>query len=236
MLRIFRLVLASSVLLCLRAVPESRASDTPALSSDQIIERLQQANLRRFETLKHFTGTRSYHLEYHGLGSLSADMLVEAAYDAPATKTFRIASESGSKLLRDKVLKKLLEAEKEAADPATQRATALSPDNYAFRLIGTCQLNGRSCYEFTVEPHHANKFLYRGKIWIDATDFAVVQIQAEPSKNPSFWIRDTAIHHVYTKVGEFWLPKQNRSVSTMKVGGTATLTIDYMHYKVSTVP
>ena len=234
MLVISRLALAASLLSCLQAVALRGASEPPALSSEQIIARLQQENLRRFNSLKHLTGSRSYHIAYRGLGNLSADMLVEAAYDAPSTKTFRIVSESGSKLLRDKVLKKLLEAEKEAADPAMQRSTALSPDNYTFQLVGTSQVNGRSCYGFMVEPHHPSKFLYRGKIWIDAVDFAVVQIEAEPSKNPSFWIRDTKIHHVYRKVGDFWLPKQNQSVSTMKVGGTAILTIDYTQYKVST--
>ena len=53
-----------------------------------------------------------------------------------------------------------------------------------------------------------NKYLYR-KNWVDAADFAISQIEAEPAKNPSFWIKKTEIHHRYGKLGEFWLPLRN---------------------------
>ena len=44
-----------------------------------------------------------------------------------------------------------------------------------------------------VEPKTKNKFLYRGTIWIDGKDFAVVRIKAEPAKNPSFWTKHSQI-------------------------------------------
>jgi hypothetical protein len=77
-----------------------------------------------------------------------------------------------------------------------------------------------------------NKYLYRGKIWVDATDFAVARIDAEPAKNPSIWISSTAINHEYTKTDGFWLPAQNRSETKVRVGGKAVLTIDYGKYQV----
>ncbi|HEX6466816.1 MAG TPA: hypothetical protein VFZ99_05895 [Terriglobales bacterium] len=203
------------------------------MSTEQVVARLQQENQRRSQQLKRYSGRRTYHLEYHGLGSLAAEMVVEAQYEAPGSKQFRIVSEHGSKLLLDRVLRKLLEAEKEAANPATQEKTALSPENYKFELVGEKTIGERHCYALAVEPLIDNKFLYRGKIWVDDQDFAVVQIEAEPAKNPSFWIRRSTIHHEYAKVGDFWLPAQNRSVSNMKVGGTATLTINYGNYVVS---
>jgi hypothetical protein len=197
------------------------------------VDGLQQWNHRRAEDLKHYSGNRTYHLEYRGLGSFSADMVVEVQYDAPGTKHFRVISQHGSKLIRNKVFKKLLEAEQEATNPAAQRQTALSRENYEFRLLGDAEMKGRHCYVLGVSPHTNNKFLYRGKVWIDSKDFAVVQIDGEPAVNPSFWIRRTTIHHEYTKLGEFWLPLENRSISNMKVGGTSTLTINYGSYVIS---
>jgi len=38
--------------------------------------------------------------------------------------------------------------------------------------------------------------------------------------------------HTYAKVDGFWLPKQNRSVATIRLGGQAVLTIDYTTYKI----
>ena len=34
-----------------------------------------------------------------------------------------------------------------------------------------------------VEPRTDGKFLYRGRIWVDGHDFAVVRLEAEPRKN-----------------------------------------------------
>jgi hypothetical protein len=93
--------------------------------------------------------------------------------------------------------------------------------------------NTGSQYVLTVEPKNKSKYLYRGKVWIDGTDFAVTRIDAEPAQNPSFWTKKNDIHHEYTKVGDFWLPKRNESVSYIRLGGRATLTIDYDNYRVS---
>jgi hypothetical protein len=73
--------------------------------------------------------------------------------------------------------------------------------------------------------------LYRGEICVNEADFAVESIDAEPAKNPSIWIKKTRIEHRYEKVGEFWLPASNKSVTNVLLGGTAMLTIQYTDYK-----
>jgi len=69
-----------------------------------------------------------------------------------------------------------------------------------------------------------SKLLYRGRIWVDAADFAVVRIEATPTKNLSFWTKETKIEQEYAKVGGFWLPLFNRSSSAIGLGGHACLT------------
>jgi hypothetical protein len=59
-------------------------------------------------------------------------------------------------------------------------------------------------------------------VWIDAEE-----IEAEPAKNPSFWIKGTKVHHAYAKTAHFWLPASSRSETVLRFGGTALLTIDY---------
>jgi hypothetical protein len=84
-----------------------------------------------------------------------------------------------------------------------------------------------------VEPLRDTKYLYRGTVWIDATDFAVTRIEAQPAKNPSFWTKRTVIDHEYQKVGGFYLPALNRTVTDVRLGGNAVLTIRYQDYKLS---
>jgi hypothetical protein len=82
-------------------------------------------------------------------------------------------------------------------------------------------------------PKTRNKFLYRGKIWVDAKDFAVVRIEGEPGKSPSFWIKKTEIAHRYVKVNDFWLPAENRTESVIRLGGRAILSIEYKDYRIT---
>jgi hypothetical protein len=202
-----------------------------ALTADQIVERMVERNAERSEQLRSYTDERHYTITYHGMPkSITAAMVVEASYDAPSTKSFRILSSAGPKVLVNRVLKRLLESEKDAAQNPGR--TALTPANYTFTLLGTQEAAGRRCHVFHVDPKREDTFLYRGKVWVDAEDFAVTQIEVEPAKNPSFWIKKTRIDHVYKKTGQFWLPERNRSESKLRLGGTAVLTIDYGEYHV----
>ena len=208
------------------------ASTQPGLTSTQIVDQMMRQNQARAEELKHYQSVRTYQVEYRGYAArLAAQMVVEAAFDAAHGKTFRIVSKSGNGLLIDKVLKRLIESEKDAEQD--KGATALTPANYNFKLTGIDTVEGRPAYVLEVEPLLDNKYLYRGKIWVDAADFAVARIQAEPAKNPSFWISSTAISHQYVRTDGFWLPAQNRSETKVRVGGTAVLTIDYGKYQVT---
>jgi hypothetical protein len=201
------------------------------VSAPEIIRRMVEQNEIRAEHLKYFTSRRHYHVDFHGLGrSASADMHVQATYTAGTGKTFQVIDESGSHILLNHVLKRLLQTEQ---DDSRQRTAALTPTNYNFVFQTEATENGRPLYVFAVEPKAKNKLLYRGIIWIDARDYAVVRVEAQPAENPSFWIKNTEIHHTYAKNGEFWLPQTNRSESKVRLGGTAVLTIDYGTYQLA---
>jgi len=158
-------------------------------------------------------------------------MVVTLDYRSPNTKNFSIVSQSGSKFIIDHVFKKLLEGEQEASNQENKRRTALDSTNYNFTLAGYEATPEGHCYVIEVAPKTNNKYLYRGKIWVDARDFAVARIEVEPAKNPSFWIKRTEIRHQYVKVGDFWLPAVNHTQSWIRLGGRADLSIEYKDYK-----
>jgi len=212
---------------------------TAPLSVDQVVDNLVRKDVERAQALRHYQSTRVYHLSYRGFpGNRDAEMTVEATYDSPSTKSFKVISQTGSKLVIDRVFKRLLESEKEAAQPEMHARTLLNRDNYDFALIGFessgVESSHQGCqYVLAVYPKVRSKYLYRGKVWIDGTDFAVTRIDAEPVQNPSFWTKKSEIHHEYMKVQDFWLPRRNESVSYIRLGGRATLTIEYNNYRVT---
>jgi hypothetical protein len=160
-------------------------------------------------------------------------MIVSVTYHAPNSKEFRVVSETGSKFIIDRVFKKLLEGEQEAANDENRRNTALSTENYSFTSAGFEVTPEGAQYVLNLLPRNRNKFLYRGKIWVDAKDFAVVRIEGEPAKNPSFWIKKTEVKHRYVKVNDFWLPAENHTESVMRLGGRAVLSIEYKDYRIT---
>lgn len=206
---------------------------TAPLSVDQVVSNLVRKDQERAQALRHYESTRVYRLSYHGFpGDRDAEMTVKATYDSPSTKNFKIISQTGSKLIVDRVFKRLLESEKEAAEPEIHARTQLNRANYDIALTGFEPSDNGGQYVLTVYPKTKSKYLYRGKVWVDGTDFAVTRIDAEPAQNPSFWTKKNEIHHEYVKVQDFWLPRRNESVSYIRLGGRATLTIEYDNYRV----
>ncbi len=203
------------------------------LSADQVVSNLIRKDEERSRALRHYDSTRVYRLSYHGFpGDREAEMTVEASYDSPSTKNFKVISQTGSKLIIDRVFKRLLESEKEAAEPEVHIRTLLNRNNYDIALVGFEPTSQGGQYVLTVNPKAKSKYVYRGKVWVDGTDFAVTRIDAEPAQNPSFWTKKSEIHHEYVKVHDFWLPRSNQSISDIRLGGRATLTIEYNNYRV----
>lgn len=218
----------------LRVGESASTIKAPALPLEDVVRNLQQKNAQRAAALSGFEGTRVYRMQYHGFPSdRDAEMEVDVTYHAPNAKQFSVVSSKGSKFIIDHVFKKLLEGEQEAANDENRRRTALSTENYDFSLAGFEHSVDGDRYVLDLLPKTKNKFLYRGKIWVDAKDFAVMRIEGEPGKNPSFWIKKTEIAHKYVKVNEFWLPAENHTESVIRLGGTAILTIEYRDYKIT---
>lgn len=222
--------------LLLYAIASALAAGTGAYAQavmpvDQIVARMQQHEASQSKELKHYEAIRHYQVQYKGFGKLiAAKMDVELNFDSMSGKSFHIMSQSGSKLLCDKVLKRAVDSEEAASKD--RASTALSPANYRFQVLGTDQLQQRPAYILKVEPWKNSKFLYRGRVWVDGLDFAVVKIEVEPAQNPSFWISSTQIENINLKTDGVWLPEKNRSESKIRIGGTAVLTIDYGTYHV----
>jgi len=213
------------------AVASSRTL-TAKMSAEEIVSRMTRNNEQRAAALRAYEGKRCYRLSYRGFPSKrDAEIEVVAHYEAPENKSFVVVSESGSKLIQSKVFSRLLESEREATNAENQRQSALTPDNYSFTLLGSRPSLYGGCYRLGVEPRRDNKFLYRGEICVNGADFAVESIDAEPAKNPSFWIKETRIKHSYEKIGQFWLPASNQTVTKVRLGGTATLSILYSGYE-----
>src|SRR5499425_2898037 len=162
-------------------IPAVAQQTSAPLSADEVIQRVVQMNEQRANSLETYTSIRSYHLDCHCLPHKTADMVVRAEYDAPNKKVFTIVSESGSGTVRSRVFKKLLEAEQESMREENQERTAITPQNYTFQLADYQKIDRDEFYVLEANPLTKNKFLFRGRLWIDAKAFAIARVEGEPA-------------------------------------------------------
>ena len=217
---------------CVPAVAQLTTVSAP-LGADDVMQRVVQMNEQRANALKTYTSIRSYHLDCHCLSHKTADMVVRADYEAPNKKVFTVVSESGSGTVRSRVFKKLLEAEQESMREENQQRTAITPQNYTFELTDYQTIDGKAFYVLEARPLTRNKFLFRGRLWVDANAFAIARVEGEPAVNPSWWTVKTDFTRRYQEIGSFWLPQSNQSETKVRVFGTAVLTIKYGEYQIT---
>jgi outer membrane lipoprotein-sorting protein len=207
--------------------------DSAHLTADQVAKNLEERNEQRAAALHEFSSRRVYRIQYHGFpGDRDAQMVVDVTYRAPNVKQFKIVSESGSTFVLDHIFRKLMESEQEFIEDQNREQNALTRENYQFTLAGYEVTSAGAEYVLDISPKKKAKFLYRGKIWVDAKDFAVVRLEAQPMQTPSIWIKKTKIEHRYEDVNGFWLPAADRTQSEIRLGGEANLSIDYQDYKI----
>ena len=223
------------LLLCIPAVAQQATVSAP-LSADEVMRRVVDRNELRSKALENYSSIRSYHLECHGLIHKKADMVVRADYHSPNKKEFTILSEEGSGTVRHKVFKRLLEEEQESMQDDNQQRSAITPENYHFEIANYEKTSSGEFYVLEAQPRKKHKFLFQGRIWVDAADFAITRIEGQPAVNPSWWTEKTDFKRSYQKLGEFWLPQSNQSETKVRIFGTAILTIEYRDYQITEAP
>jgi outer membrane lipoprotein-sorting protein len=224
--------LLASLIIGGSAIAQQAVVSAP-LTADQVIERVVEMNNTRAKALEGYSSLRTYHLDCHCLSHKKADMTVRIQYRAPDKKDFVIVSESGSGAVRERVFKNLLEAEQESMQQENQQRSAITPDNYRFHISDYEKTDRNEVYVLDAMPRSKNKFLFRGRIWVDAKEFAIVRVEGEPAVNPSWWTQETDFTRRYEKIGDFWLPESNESETKLRVFGAAILTIDYGDYQIT---
>jgi MucB/RseB N-terminal domain len=221
--RLLLLVLVSPPLL-------ARAQDTPSVpSADEIVARMGARDAQRQLATEGYAGMRKYILENEGLHK-HAEMIVRVNGDPDGTKHFEIVSEEGWKAAHKHVLRKMLDSEAETSRPEARAKARLNAENYDFQLVGVEGVGDRPAYVLELSPKRKEKYLFRGRIWVDAEDYALVRAEGKPAENPSFWTKSTHFVQNYGKSGPAWFPVSTQSATEARIFGTTYVNIEYFDY------
>lgn len=198
------------------------------LDGQEIVLRMEQANAGREQKLAAVESMRTY-LASNSRLRLEAQVTAEMRFDAPDSKTFCIKEHTGSRAIQRLVIEPLLSAERASGRLEARRKVDICRRNYAFTFSGFDQ--DAQAYLFEVQPRTPNKYLFRGRVWVNPECFAVQRIEGEPAQSPSFWVKRTRFVHEYARFGEFWFPVRHASEADLRMFGRSSLVIDYFGYR-----
>ncbi len=200
-------------------------------TGEMLLAKVVEHNQRREANLEYYSESRHYCVrDKNDKVRAELDAIVE--YHAPGSKQFRVISEDGSLIVRKLVFHGIMESETDASKGKSHRDSSITPSNYFLEVVGEEKVDGHRCFVAKATPRRKDKYLFEGKVWVDGRDFAIVKIEGTPAKNPSFWVKKVVIVRRYQKIGDFWLPLRDETVSQVRIVGKGTLTIDHQAYRI----
>jgi hypothetical protein len=207
-------------LVCLTAsmlaaqAPAPAAAASPDLQT--IISRMMQAQVQNKVSSRAITVKRDYQL-LDKTYEQKARVVANVTYLPPDHKEYEVESSHGG--MGEKILRDVLDHETENKDAKETARKEFSPDNYVFSLAGSESLDGRRCFVLQMNPRHEDKDLLRGQVWVDAENFNIRKVEGNPSKSPSWWIRDLHILMSFSEVDGMWLRTFTQAVANVRFKG-----------------
>jgi hypothetical protein len=204
----------------------------PGVTERQVLAELAAHSERRRDALHDYTVLRTYQV-VDIRGKVHAEEIGRMEFLSPDKKAFTITSESGSGLVRQMALNPLINSEIEAAAGKEHHDSAISTDNYSLNLLGEQQLGLYRCFVAEAVPKRKDKYLFEGRVWIDANDYSVVRIEGHPAKKLSFWIQHAEFIRQYQNIEGFWLPEKDETLVQVRLYGKKILKIEHRNYVVN---
>jgi hypothetical protein len=160
---------------------------------------------------------------------------IEAVTEYSTSGGFRydITSEGGSKYIRSRVLRAVLDGERDLiAQGATARG-ALARENYTFESNG---VDDDGLANILLSPRRQETVLIAGTMFLRPDDGALVRLQGRPAKNPSFWVKSVTIVRSYDRIEGVVLPVAMESHAQLRMLGAATLHMTYRYSEIDGRP
>ena len=226
-----RYIQAFFILPILASNPSS-AQQQPEITS--VIRGVDASVKSRIDRLTGYTVTEHYAVfrgkdENHP----AAEMLVKTTYRKQSGKSYDIVSQSGSSIWRNEVLGTLLDNEKRMSQPGNVETALIDSANYVMKLDANARdrLAGRDCLVLDITPRRSSQYLFKGKLWVDAQDFAIVQLKGTASKSAFFLANAAEVTRQYDEMSQLPMATHAEAVSGSALLGQTVVKVDYSNYQ-----
>jgi hypothetical protein len=194
-----------------------------------LIRRIDEAELRRESKLAGYTVTEYYVIENSHF-SKPAEATIETTYKRGQGKTYRVLSRTGPSLLRNRVLDRLLQEEREMSRGKLREQAIITSANYDMKLIGREAAGGAMCDVLEIIPKRKSPYLLKGRLWLDPANMVIVKIEGKPPTSASFFSGRPQIVREYKELNGIALAQHSHAVSSSFLFGRSTVDIEYRNY------
>jgi hypothetical protein len=197
----------------------------PNAADDSVRQFLAQDDTQRpyraVRQLEAETGTRKGWLE------------AVTEYSPAAGFRYRISVEGGSEYIRGKVLKALLDGERDVIARGEGARSALAPANYTFQPSG---VDAEGLANILLSPRRSEPALVSGRMFLNPASGDLVRLEGRLAKSPSFWIKNVDIVRTYERIHGVVVPVALETKAQVRFHGDATLRMTYVYTEIDGRP
>jgi len=188
------------------------------------------------DSIKRFLAQDDAQPHYRALRRLEAENgsrkgWIEAVteYSREAGFTYAITAEGGSSYIRSKVLRAVLDGEREVIAKGETARSSLALVNYSFQANG---IDDSGFANVLLSPRRKERVLVKGMMALNVADGALVRLQGRLAKNPSFWLKNVDIVRIYERIGGTVVPVDLETKAQVRFLGNATLHMTYVYTEI----
>jgi hypothetical protein len=137
---------------------------------------------------------------------------------------YSVVEETGSTLIRSKVLRPALEAERQISRDGNMTQAAINSENYDFFPVGDAD---GGVLRIDIRPRRKDTMLIEGSVLVAVDGAELLQIEGTLVKRPSFWTRRVEVVRRYARVSGVRVPVGMRSTADVLLAGRSTFTMTY---------
>ena len=182
--------------------------------------------------LSSYRAFRTLEAETRG-GQMHARLTAWTSLDPVQGFQYSIVDESGSAIVRQKVLRAALEGERLLRANGEIERGALTPGNYVFSA-GSGSEEG--LVRIGIHPKRPDTMLVEGSILLTEPDADLARIEGFLIKRPSFWTREVHVVRRYERINGIRVPVSMQSTARVMIAGRSTFSMDYEYASINGAP
>jgi hypothetical protein len=157
----------------------------------------------------------------------------QTAFSPAAGMHYEVTAEGGSGLIRARVLRSLLDQERELIATGSAESVSIDRSNYAFAAQG---ITPDGLVQVALQPLRKHRALIAGTMLLAPDDGDLRRVEGRLAKNPSFWLRKVDVVRSYARINGVLVPLSLQSTAQVRFLGGSSLRMTYQYTEIDNRP